>query len=273
MKAFKYLIHLLFATIVPMFLTVAAIFVSATVTDLLGKFVSGSSYQRLGSTPPFIIQTAIALVLGLLLINRIGERKAARWVWVIPAAWMIVGIVTWSRIVSLPNISVWQWFFTGDWWDLPASPLRSRWVIDQFTHTAPLFTATAYTVGGLLRPEKLSKNGASDWVSHNRCRKIPLSLITFPATRRRILQNSKNEPRLVNPVARGVWREVYNGRWADLRRVQKAEFVIEVVFGLVLCGWLLYFGFVGSVTGTLLVWGAVLIVLLSFFFVLTRFIR
>jgi hypothetical protein len=44
-------------------------------------------------------------------------------------------------------------------------------------------------------------------------------------------QNTENEPRLVNPVALNVWREVYNGRWADLRIVQKAEFVIEVVFG------------------------------------------
>jgi hypothetical protein len=88
-----------------------------------------------------------------------------------------------------------------------------------------------------------------------------------------MLENREDEPRLVNPVALNVWREVYNGRWADLRIVQKAEFVIEVIFGSVLCGWLLYFGFVGSVPGTLLVWGTVLIVLLSFFFVLTRFIR
>jgi len=86
-------------------------------------------------------------------------------------------------------------------------------------------------------------------------------------------QNTENEPRLVNPVALNVWREVYKGRWDDLRIVQKAEFVAEIIFGLVLCGWLLYFGFVGSFTGTLLVWGTVLIVLLSFFFVLTRFIR
>lgn len=86
-------------------------------------------------------------------------------------------------------------------------------------------------------------------------------------------RNTENEPRLVNRVAVNVWREVYNGRWADLRIVQKAEFVIEIIFGLALCGWLLYFGFVGNFTGTLLVWGTVLMILLSFFFVLTRFIR
>ncbi len=86
-------------------------------------------------------------------------------------------------------------------------------------------------------------------------------------------QNAEDEPRLVKPVALNVWREAYNGRWADLRIVQKIEFVIEVIFGLVFCGWLLYFGLIGSVTGTLVVWGVVLMVLLSFFFVLTRFIR
>jgi len=86
-------------------------------------------------------------------------------------------------------------------------------------------------------------------------------------------QNTENEPRLVSPVPLNVWREVYNGRWADLRVVQKAEFVIEVAFFLVFAGWSLYFGFAGSVTGTLLVWGTVLLVLVLFFFVLTRFVR
>jgi hypothetical protein len=39
-------------------------------------------------------------------------------------------------------------------------------------------------------------------------------------------QNTENEPRLVNPVALNVWREVYNGRWADLRIIIGREFFI-----------------------------------------------
>jgi hypothetical protein len=39
-----------------------------------------------------------------------------------------------------------------------------------------------------------------------------------------------SEPKLFDVVPKNVWREVYRGRWNELRPVQKAEFVVEIVF-------------------------------------------
>lgn len=38
------------------------------------------------------------------------------------------------------------------------------------------------------------------------------------------------EPDLFDYVPKSVWREVYCGRWGSLRPVQKAEFIVELVF-------------------------------------------
>jgi hypothetical protein len=38
------------------------------------------------------------------------------------------------------------------------------------------------------------------------------------------------EPNLFDFMPKNVWREVYRGRWRELRPVQKAEFVVEIVF-------------------------------------------
>ena len=159
MTVFKYVLHLSFATILPMLLAVAVVFVCALVTDLLRIGITASTYQRLGSTPPFLIQIMTALVLGLLLSTRIGGRNGALWVWVIPAVSMLDGIATWKPIGSVFSASVWQWFFSASWWALPASPFRSRWVIDQFTHTVPLFTSVAYALGTFIRTPHSAESG------------------------------------------------------------------------------------------------------------------
>jgi len=43
-------------------------------------------------------------------------------------------------------------------------------------------------------------------------------------------QLSTTEPNLFDFVPKQVWREVYRGRWAELGAVQKAEFIVEVIF-------------------------------------------
>jgi hypothetical protein len=42
--------------------------------------------------------------------------------------------------------------------------------------------------------------------------------------------NREPEPNLFDYVPKNVWREVYRGRWVELRGIQKAEFIVEVVF-------------------------------------------
>ena len=160
MRAFKYVLHLSSATIVPMLLAVAIVFICALVTDLLRIGVTASAYERLGSTPPFLIQIVAAFVLGLFLSTRIGVRNGALWVWVIPAIWMLVGIATWKPTGSVFDASIWRWFFSASWWALPASPFRSRWVIDQFTYTVPLFTSVAYALGASIRMAHPAESGS-----------------------------------------------------------------------------------------------------------------
>lgn len=82
-----------------------------------------------------------------------------------------------------------------------------------------------------------------------------------------------NEPNLFNPIPLNVWREVYNGRWKMLRAIQKAEFIVELAFCVFFCAFVIYGGVTQSISGTVLLWGIVIGILLLFFFVLTRFIR
>ena len=80
-------------------------------------------------------------------------------------------------------------------------------------------------------------------------------------------------PQLLGVARKNVWREVYQGRWTELPRVQKAEFIVEVVFCLLFCGGFLYLGFLQNVLGFLLVFASIGTVLALFFFLLTRSIR
>jgi hypothetical protein len=53
-------------------------------------------------------------------------------------------------------------------------------------------------------------------------------------------QLSASHPDLFDFVPKQVWREVYRGRWSELGAVQKAEFVVEVVFFVLFIGGLTY---------------------------------
>ena len=48
------------------------------------------------------------------------------------------------------------------------------------------------------------------------------------------------EPNPFDFAPKNVWREVYRGRWPELRPVQKAEFVVEVVFFTLFLGGFAY---------------------------------
>ncbi|HZP62242.1 MAG TPA: hypothetical protein VFB28_02410 [Terriglobales bacterium] len=81
-------------------------------------------------------------------------------------------------------------------------------------------------------------------------------------------------PNLFDYVPKYVWREVYRGRWAELRGIQKAEFIVEVLFFLLFIGAIVHTSYLnGSLIGLLLSFGAVWLVLGAFFLLLTRCVR
>ena len=157
MSLSKYILNLLAATILPPVLAAGTVLICSVVTGLLNIGGTAAMYQRIGAAPPFVLQILFGLSLGFLLSKRIGDVKSARWVWLIPAAWMLVGIVTWHPF-AVSSLSPWEYFFSSQWLQLPPSPWRSRWVTDQFTHTVPLFTSVAYSVGVFLESRRLGES-------------------------------------------------------------------------------------------------------------------
>jgi hypothetical protein len=93
--------------------------------------------------------------------------------------------------------------------------------------------------------------------------------------RNRIQQPSHtSEPNLFDFVPKNVWREVYRGRWGELRPVQKAEFVVEIAFCALFIGGIAYSTIrEGHWLNLVLSFGVVWIILGAFFYLLTRFIR
>jgi VIT1/CCC1 family predicted Fe2+/Mn2+ transporter len=83
------------------------------------------------------------------------------------------------------------------------------------------------------------------------------------------------EPNLFDFVPKSVWREVYCGRWGGLRPVQKAEFVVELVFFALSIGGFVYNSYIrdGHVLALVVSFGVVWLILGAFFYLLTRFIR
>ena len=76
-------------------------------------------------------------------------------------------------------------------------------------------------------------------------------------------------------MPKNVWRDVYRGGLRELRPVQKAEFVIEIVFFSVFLGGFAYNAYIreGQWLSLVLAFGVVWLILGAFFYVLTRFIR
>jgi hypothetical protein len=85
----------------------------------------------------------------------------------------------------------------------------------------------------------------------------------------------EREPNLLNFVPKNMWREVYQGRWNGLRKVQKAEFIVEVVFCGLFFGGLSYFGLVreGGFVAFVISFTVVGAVLAVFFWLLARSIK
>ena len=87
-------------------------------------------------------------------------------------------------------------------------------------------------------------------------------------------QLSATQPNLLDFVPKQVWREVYRGRWAELGAVQKAEFIVEVVFFALFIGGLTYLSYRdGNILGLIVWFGLGWLVLGGFFFLLSRFVR
>jgi len=76
-------------------------------------------------------------------------------------------------------------------------------------------------------------------------------------------------------VPKNVWRDVYRGGLRELRPVQKAEFVIEIVFFSVFLGGFAYNAYIreGQWLSLVLAFGIAWLILGAFFYALTRFIR
>jgi hypothetical protein len=83
------------------------------------------------------------------------------------------------------------------------------------------------------------------------------------------------EPNLLDSIPKTVWREVYSGRWDGLRPVQKAEFVVELVFFALFIGGFVYNSYIrdGHALSLVVSFGVVWLILGAFFYLLTWFIR
>jgi uncharacterized ion transporter superfamily protein YfcC len=87
-------------------------------------------------------------------------------------------------------------------------------------------------------------------------------------------QRPASEPNLFDFVPKNVWREVYRGRWSELRAIQKAEFGVEVVFFVLFIGSIIRISHrEGNVLSLVVGFGLVWVVLGGFFYVLSRYVR
>jgi hypothetical protein len=89
------------------------------------------------------------------------------------------------------------------------------------------------------------------------------------------MHNEEPPPHLFGSTALNVWREVYRGRWSKLGRIQRVEFVVEVVFFVSFFAAIMYSAYIrpGNLAGLALAFATVGAVLGIFFFLLTRSIR
>ena len=88
------------------------------------------------------------------------------------------------------------------------------------------------------------------------------------------MQSHEPAPNPLNSMGKYVWREVYQGRWQQLRTVQKIEFVSEVIFILALFGGSLYGAYAGGKLASFgLAFVGVGLLLGAFFWLLSRKIR
>src|SRR5438132_14403308 len=94
--------------------------------------------------------------------------------------------------------------------------------------------------------------------------------LMHPALNRR----PEREPNLFDYVPKNVWREVYRGGWAELKTVQKVEFVVEIIFFSLLIASFAYSSYLreGNVLGLILAFGLVWLLLGAFFLLLIRFV-
>ena len=96
-----------------------------------------------------------------------------------------------------------------------------------------------------------------------------------PRNRKQELQQRDFDPNLFDFVPKNIWSEVYHGRWSELRRIQQLEFIVEILFLAVFIGGFAYSAYIsnGDFAGLILAFGGVGIILLGYFFLLTRYIR
>ena len=89
------------------------------------------------------------------------------------------------------------------------------------------------------------------------------------------MRHEEPDPDPFPPVPLNVWGEVYNGRWANLRPIQRIEFIVEVFFLVSFFSVCVYAGYVdrGSLVPFVIGFLVVGIGLAAFFYLLTRSIH
>ena len=89
------------------------------------------------------------------------------------------------------------------------------------------------------------------------------------------MHHEQRDPELFPSAPLSVWREVYNGRWGQLRRIQRVEFIVEVIFFFSFAGVCIYGGYVerGSLMPFVIGFLLVGLGLVTFFCLLTRSIH
>ncbi|HZQ17073.1 MAG TPA: hypothetical protein VFA90_00010 [Terriglobales bacterium] len=138
--ALGYLGHLLIAVVVVPAIT-AACFLSFA--SLVSQFSSGTwlIYTHAALTIPlFPLQAVSGIAVGVLLAPRSYGFRVARWVWILPAIWWTLLIVSWSSSSVLAESRFEHYLWSGS-----AEAKRA-----QIFSTLPFVTSIAYSCGSIL---------------------------------------------------------------------------------------------------------------------------
>jgi hypothetical protein len=105
------------------------------------------TFNRVLSLPYFPLQILMGLITGYLGQLKLRS-KAARWIWLVPLAVLVIQFFSLDVSVFESSLLVRVDHFFG-------SACRPPACFDQIRYTAPFYTAVAYSIGTLLYPLKL----------------------------------------------------------------------------------------------------------------------
>ena len=119
--------------------TLGVWFSSGLLVVFLAPILGGETARGLALRPPYPLLVGVGIVTGYASELR-WRRLFTPWVWILPALYLMSGIVTWLQTGYTLRDSVRH--FIGDCWPLCQ---------DQYQWTCPLYSSLAFSLGVLLR--------------------------------------------------------------------------------------------------------------------------